>query len=59
MLNSYDTGPDHQLRLHLKHLILGLLHSLMVSKNSMTDPVTQQNNNDFGIFYWARIVSTV
>jgi len=32
MLNSYEIDPDHQLRLHLKHLNLGLLHLLMVSK---------------------------
>jgi len=59
MLNSYETGPDCQLRLHHKHLNPGLLHLLMVSKKSMTDPIMQQNNNDFGILYWARTVSTV
>ena len=59
MLNSYETGPDHQLRLHLKHLNLGLLDSLMVSKNSTTEPIIQQNNHDFVLLYCTRIASMV
>jgi hypothetical protein len=54
VLNPYETGPDHQLRLHLRHLNLDLLHLMMVSKNSMTELITQQNNHECGILYWAR-----